>query len=89
MTSPPMHYDCRICDCAPCACACERDEDGLDVIEALVADAAAAEPSRMVHEGGEYYAERIIRRAIAQGNLALAAGAKGNAQPHPKAGQHD
>lgn len=49
-----------------------ENEDGLDPIEALVADAAAAEPLRMVHEGGGYYAERIIRRAIAQGTLVLA-----------------
>jgi dsDNA-binding SOS-regulon protein len=57
------------------------DEDGLDPIGALVCDAAAAEPSRMVHEGGEYYAERVIRRAIAQGTLVLA-----SADTHPKDG---
>lgn len=68
-SGPPVHFDCDICDCSPCAC--ERDEDGLDAIEALVADAAAAERPRMVHEGGEYYAERIIRRAIKQGTLRL------------------
>lgn len=50
--------------------AVEQDEDGLDAIKALVADAAPW-PRRMVHEGSEYYAERIIRRAIAQGTLAL------------------
>lgn len=49
-----------------------EDEDGLDAIQALVCDAAAAEPARMVHEGGEYYAERIIRRAIVQGTIRLA-----------------
>jgi hypothetical protein len=48
------------------------DADGLDIVEALVADACAAERSRGVHEGGEYYAERIIRRALEQGTLALA-----------------
>ena len=45
------------------------DEDGLDIIEALVADATAVEGVANVHEGGGYFAERVIRRAIEQGNL--------------------
>jgi hypothetical protein len=49
------------------------DDDGLDPIEALVADAAAAEGPGRLHESGSYYAERIIKRAIAQGTLILAA----------------
>jgi hypothetical protein len=48
------------------------DDDGLDPIEALVADAASEEACPMLHEAGEYYAERIIKRAIAQGTLVLA-----------------
>lgn len=52
------------------------DADGLDEVEALVADAAAVEGVGNVHEGGSYYAERIIRRAIEQGTLSLAMKAK-------------
>lgn len=47
------------------------DADGLDIIEALVADASAIEGVANVHEGSSYYAERLIRRAIEQGNLAV------------------
>lgn len=50
----------------------EIDEDGLDEVEAIVADAAAVEGVGQVHEGGSYYAERIIRRAMQQGKLSLA-----------------
>jgi uncharacterized protein YheU (UPF0270 family) len=50
----------------------EVDEDGLDRVEALVADAVAAEGVSNVHEGGSYYAERVIKRAIEQGTLSLA-----------------
>lgn len=49
------------------------DADGLDPIEALVCDASAAEPFQLVHEGGYYYAVRIIRRALEQGTLCLPA----------------
>ena len=49
------------------------DEDGLDIIEALVADATAVEGVANVHEGGDYFAERVIRRAIEQGNLRVTA----------------
>ena len=55
------------------------DADCLDIIEALVSDACAAESPRGVHEGGEYYAERIVRRAIEQGTLALAVPPAGHA----------
>jgi hypothetical protein len=47
------------------------DADGLDQVEGLVADATAAEGVCNVHEGGGYYAERIIRRALEQGTLLL------------------
>lgn len=45
------------------------DADGLDVIEALVADATAVEGVANVHEGGDSFAERVIRRAVEQGTL--------------------
>lgn len=47
----------------------EVDADGLDRVEALVADASAVEGVANVHEGSSYFAERIIRRAIEQGAL--------------------
>ena len=49
------------------------DNTQSDVVEDIVSDACAAEPPRGVHEGGEYYAERIVRRAIEQGTLTLTA----------------
>jgi hypothetical protein len=50
----------------------ELDADGLDRVEALVADASAVEGICNAHEGAGYYAERIIKRAIEQGTLHLA-----------------
>lgn len=51
----------------------EIDCDGLDAVERLCYDAAKAEGvCANVHEGGGYYAERIIRRAIQQGTLIVA-----------------
>jgi hypothetical protein len=47
------------------------DADGLDVIEALVADATAVEGVANVHEGSGYFAERVIRRAVEQGTLVV------------------
>jgi len=47
----------------------EVDADGLDEVERIVCDATAIEGVCNVHEGGGYYAERVIRRAIEQGWL--------------------
>ncbi len=52
----------------------EVDGDGLDGVERACFDASAVEGMSKVHEGCGYYAERIIRRAIQQGNLRLAEG---------------
>lgn len=49
----------------------EVDADGLDRVEALVADATAVEGVANVHEGSGYFAERVIRRALQQGSLCL------------------
>jgi hypothetical protein len=47
------------------------DADGLDQVGGLVADAVAVDGQRLLDEGGGQYAERIIRRALAQGTLVL------------------
>lgn len=49
----------------------EKNADGNDIIETIVMDASADEPFIGVHEGGSYYAERLIRRAILQGKLTI------------------
>jgi hypothetical protein len=49
-----------------------QDVDGNDPIENLVSDATVVEgAAAQVHEGSSYFAERVIRRALKQGNLRL------------------
>lgn len=45
--------------------------EDMDAVERIVHDASEHERHIGVHEGGGYYAERILRRALYRGTIVL------------------
>jgi hypothetical protein len=49
---PPVHYDCDVCDCSPCACVCEDCGEPLNYCECELEDAPTVHNDKHYPERG-------------------------------------
>ena len=58
MSGPPVHYDCDICDCSPCACEREAPHYECDLAEFISEEHARIERFRI------WYASEMAKREV-------------------------